>query len=301
MKNNTDFTPLRDVGHLQGLNFAFIDGVENYHQPTDDLEHLDPRSLRHHGLQALALGTALADMDLTNLPQTSDQVYFSIASRWVVHYPIGFALPIAVITCIIAGGTIVYGLRRRLMTPLGIIIAIVCFMLNAAIVSGFAYLLGRLDAQAAFGAKVDRTIALHAVFAIVLTIQAMIAAYRVSPFNLAAAGLLVGIPTAIGASLIMPGGSYLTAFPLLFGSIGTAICLTDWASRHITFRTILLAVMAGGIIFIVAPLIFLAFLALGTKMAMFLVIPIVTTMWLLALQIRYPHHLPTGATPNAAA
>jgi hypothetical protein len=48
-------------------------------------------------------------------------------------------------------------------------------------------------------------------------------------------------------------------------------------------------------------MIFLAFLALGTKMAMFLVILIVAAMWHLPLQIRYSHFLPTGAIPNAAA
>ncbi|MGH7176565.1 MAG: M28 family peptidase, partial [Tepidisphaeraceae bacterium] len=53
MPNNTDFTIFREAG-LRGLNFAFIDGVSNYHTPGDNLANLDPRSLRHHGVQALS-------------------------------------------------------------------------------------------------------------------------------------------------------------------------------------------------------------------------------------------------------
>ena len=35
------------------LNFAFADGVERYHTAHDDVAHLDPGSLQHHGAQML--------------------------------------------------------------------------------------------------------------------------------------------------------------------------------------------------------------------------------------------------------
>ena len=43
------------------LNFAFADGVERYHTAHDDVAHLNPGSVQHHGSQMLMLARAFGD------------------------------------------------------------------------------------------------------------------------------------------------------------------------------------------------------------------------------------------------
>ena len=50
--NDTDLSELAVLG-LPALNFAFADGVERYHTSHDDVAHLNPGSLQHHGAQML--------------------------------------------------------------------------------------------------------------------------------------------------------------------------------------------------------------------------------------------------------
>ena len=54
LPNDTDLSEFASLG-VPALNFAFADGVERYHTSHDDVAHLNPGSLQHHGLQMLAL------------------------------------------------------------------------------------------------------------------------------------------------------------------------------------------------------------------------------------------------------
>src|SRR5207253_6859911 len=54
LPNDTDLSELA-VLKLPALNFAFADGVERYHTSRDDIAHLNPGSLQHHGSQMLAM------------------------------------------------------------------------------------------------------------------------------------------------------------------------------------------------------------------------------------------------------
>jgi hypothetical protein len=89
MPNNTDFTPFKEVG-FPGLNLSFVGGIEHYHTALDDLAHLDPASLQHHGESALALARGLASAPLSS--STGDLVYFDILGAFVVRWPAEFSL-----------------------------------------------------------------------------------------------------------------------------------------------------------------------------------------------------------------
>ncbi len=87
MPNFTDFTAFLRAD-LAGMNFAFISTPENYHTEYDDLEHLDRGSLRHHGVQALALARHFLRMDLTARRSSDDAVFFVVPGLGVIHYPL---------------------------------------------------------------------------------------------------------------------------------------------------------------------------------------------------------------------
>ena len=91
--NDTDFTVFKAAGY-QGLNFANIGDVVQYHTPLDSLENADPATLQHHGDNALSSLQAFANADISN-PAKSEAVYFDLLGRWTVHWPAGVTLRIA--------------------------------------------------------------------------------------------------------------------------------------------------------------------------------------------------------------
>jgi hypothetical protein len=85
LPNDTDGSVFKASG-VPMLNFAFIDGFENYHRATDGFDALDPRSVQHHGSHALATTRSLANGDLDHLGDVG-LVWFDVFSRWLVVYP----------------------------------------------------------------------------------------------------------------------------------------------------------------------------------------------------------------------
>lgn len=89
MPNDTDLSVfLARPDGVPAYNFAFIDGVWRYHPPLDDLDHLDRRSLQHHGDNALALARALADVpEPEALRAPGRSVFFDVLGAVVVRWP----------------------------------------------------------------------------------------------------------------------------------------------------------------------------------------------------------------------
>jgi Peptidase family M28 len=98
LPNDTDFTVFKASGY-QGVNFAFIGDVNHYHTPLDNFENADPRSLQHHGENALPMMLALANSDLS--PPVKEAVFFNLFERYVIFWPAGWSLPIATFALIL--------------------------------------------------------------------------------------------------------------------------------------------------------------------------------------------------------
>jgi hypothetical protein len=115
LPNDTDFSIYRKLG-LSGFNFAFSNSASLYHSARDNLQNIDPRSLRHMGEQAFAVIGVLADADLTNLKSESNASYFDIFGLVMVVWPAMLNVPIAVLALAgLAGLVIVHRdvFRRR--------------------------------------------------------------------------------------------------------------------------------------------------------------------------------------------
>ncbi|MBM4356585.1 MAG: M20/M25/M40 family metallo-hydrolase [Deltaproteobacteria bacterium] len=111
MPNDTDLTVFGRAG-LLGFNFAFIRDVVNYHRTTDDLAHLDPGSLQHHGDNTLAMVRTLASRR-TSLEAAVDEpraVWFDFASLVVIVWPEPWSLPTSMLLVVGAG----LAVRRRI-------------------------------------------------------------------------------------------------------------------------------------------------------------------------------------------
>ncbi len=91
LPNDTDFTVYKAAGY-QGLNFAFIGSVKNYHTPHDNFANADPGSIQSEGDNGLASVLALGDEVLTN-PPPGEAVYFDIFGWLMVRWKAARSFP----------------------------------------------------------------------------------------------------------------------------------------------------------------------------------------------------------------
>jgi len=79
LPNDTDFSIFKSHG-WQGLNFAFVGGVAQYHTPLDNLANVSGASVQHQGENALTAVERLANADISS-PPSGGAVYFDIFER----------------------------------------------------------------------------------------------------------------------------------------------------------------------------------------------------------------------------
>lgn len=116
LPNDTDLTVFRELGKIQGFNFAFIDNHFNYHTAQDSYQNLDARTLAHQGSNFYPLMVHLANTDLSQLNSSEDKVYFSIPFGFI-SYPFDWILPMLFIATAIFLFLIFLGFSKRVLDP----------------------------------------------------------------------------------------------------------------------------------------------------------------------------------------
>lgn len=223
LPNDTDFSIFKRAG-MAGLNFAYAGCWPRYHTWHDDVEDIDPRSLQHHGSNALALARSFGNLDLTQI-QEKDLIYFTVPGAGVVSYPQDWAVPLAVVALAAFATVLILGARRRIWQLPGVArvfgwvgasfvaSALVAELFWRALTASGAiellpYGMAYKSEQAALGILVftaGLTIALY------MRLQKTEGAQ-----NLAAGGLLWWAILALAAAWLLPGGGYLFLWPLVF-------------------------------------------------------------------------------------
>lgn len=141
LPNDTDLTVFRELGKIQGFNFAFIDNHFNYHTVQDSFENLDKRTLAHQGSNFYPLMIKLANTDLTNLNSTKDSVYFSIPFSFI-NYPYDWVSPMLIIAVSVFLFLLFLGYSKRIIQPTEIAKGFVTFfgtMVIAGIIGFFGW------------------------------------------------------------------------------------------------------------------------------------------------------------------
>jgi hypothetical protein len=261
LANDTDLSELSVLG-LPALNFAFTSGVERYHTAHDDVAHLDSGSVQHHGAQMLALVKHLANGQLP-LPKTGDAIFFDLPFVGLIVYPVGFAIPLAIIALVL---TAIVAVRAGLKTMIGI--AIVAITLVANVLGSYAWTtLVILQARLPWGGAAQWrgiTGATVALFAIAFSLLCYGIAKRWASDRALQAGALVAWTLiALGLSIMAPGASYLFVWPSIAFAIASLVNdrrrpIALWIAAAITLllmvgfaygvSVILLGVIGGGAI-----------------------------------------------------
>ncbi len=264
MPNNTDFTVFRDAG-LRGLNFAFIGDYHNYHRAGDAPENLAPGTMRHHGVQALALARHFGNVDLDQVPTTGDAIYFNVANLGVVRYPQRWSLPLAIGAAAACPFAVLFAIRRGRARIAGMLWSDAALLLNLVLCCLLAWgvvlciPVGLLDRNA------KTTIAVFVLLTLVAT-ALLLRAFRrrATHGDLATAALLGWGGLSVVTAALVPAASYLLIWPALAGA---AALVASQLVRGAVARCALAVVTALPLVLLFTPVTYLAFLGLRMRLA----------------------------------
>lgn len=214
LPNDTDLTVFKRRG-LAGFNFAFIGGLRHYHTPLDDLDHLDPGSLQHHGDNALALTLALAsDGHSLYTSPPGDTVYTDVLGWTLIRWPDYLSLPFAVAALVVIAGTCVRARRWRDVAA-GALVCALAPLASALVGLALTSLVRALRVDP-LGWPANPVYARLALSAASLSAGTLLAAALLRRASVAGAWLGVWLALSIAsvlASMFVNGASYLLILP----------------------------------------------------------------------------------------
>lgn len=292
LPNATDFTVFRNRG-LDGLNFAYIDGLSSYHTRLDNIQRIDEDSLQHHGSYLLALTRHFGNLDLRQI-RSANAVYFDVLGSALLHYPYSWILPISILVLILCVALVVVGLRANYLTIRGMAFGFLAFVLTTGIIAALEKLLWAGIFKLRYESEV-RPLGetyysnLYLIGFIALAVAVTAAVYnlfrrKTSPENLAAGGLAWWAILMLLATFYLPGASYLFTWPLMFSAIGLAVGLVLKRRNHETIGTAILLVSAVPGLALLIPLTYQIFVGLTLNS-----IAVVAVLVMLQLGLLIPH------------
>jgi len=293
LPNDTDFTVFQQAG-MNGLNFAYIKGVNAYHTSLDNMANLDERSLQHHGMYALALARRFGNSDLNGSIRTSEAVYFDLFGRTLIHYSRTTAIVLTILVALITCAVIALGLRRGVLTLSGLalgFLALLLSMIGTALLVMLVWwaLNAFAGSRTSFQQGDTWTNHLYLTGFVLLTVAATAIFYslfrkKVSIDNLATGALLWFLLLLTVSHIYFPGGSYLLVWPLLFALIVWILKFTLPARKlSATKLGLISAVCAVPGIILISPLIYQTFVAVGISQTSLVVVPVTLLLGLLLI------------------
>lgn len=284
MPNSTDMNVFKQSG-IRGLNFAYFDSVASYHSPADNLENISEASLQHHGTYALALARHFGNVSL-DTPGSTNAVYFDLLGRWLVHYPMSWVLPATVLITILFVAVTWFGCKQNRITLRGMVHGFFSFIISTAVAAAVA--LTGWGLIVTVSSAHPRSIYLGAFVMLVAAIAALFYdrfLRKATVDNLAMGALGWWLLLLVAVSLLVPGGSYLFFWPLLFSLAARLIVFAATTTPRDSVKTLALqSVLALPGIALLVPLIYQIFSALG-----FFAVSIVVPMLMLLFGLLIPH------------
>ena len=290
MPNETDLVIFKDAG-LAGMNFAFINGVSNYHARTDTVDEIDQDSIQHHGATALALARHFGNLDLKPVAKTN-AVYFDVLGFFLVRYPTSWALPLAAVVTLAFIGIAFVGWRRGRLKLKGIALGVLALLLSAAasyvvVALGWWALLTFYTRYSSMPQWLRYGSDQYLVSFIALTLAVTSGLYIIfrryaTPESLMMGALVWWLILSIASAFYLPGASYLFAWPLLFNLLGVlvAVLVKDEARGRAATSAYLLAFAVPGLV-LFAPLTQMIFTGLGPEWSAYLMVVVVLVLGLL--------------------
>lgn len=223
LPNDTDVTIFKRAGKAS-VNFAAIRGVNWYHTPYDDLAHVNPPTLQHHGDNILATVRALASADLAARSKT-DATYFDVLNFKMIWWPQEWTLWLAIVSLIL----LIFAARRqppREMT-FGVLTAFIAIVF-AAVGGMVLATVAQLRAQGiSFVARPTASVAAMWLLGIAAALfAAALFRKRAQPLPLLYGVTIVWHTIGIALALTLPGAAFVFIVP----AVAVTICALARAS-----------------------------------------------------------------------
>ncbi|HEV2864404.1 MAG TPA: M20/M25/M40 family metallo-hydrolase [Pyrinomonadaceae bacterium] len=275
LPNSTDMAVFKAAG-LPGLNFANTDGFARYHASTDTPENLDERTLQHKGSYALALARHFGDLSADTL-KDGNAVYFDLLGATLVRYPVKLVLPLTILVALLFVAVAIIGLKKGRLTVGGVVVgalALLATLVAAAATAGVIWWAVAAVQRAAGRSLQDdlyrSNFYLLAFVALTIALCASLSNVfrrKIRAENLAVGSMLCWLLLLIAVSVLMPGGSYLLAWPLLFGLVAMVPALAAGdGSRVTTGRFLLASACVVPAVVLLVPTIYQFHVALGMRL-----------------------------------
>jgi hypothetical protein len=306
MPNDTDMTVFKTAGY-SGLNFSYVDSLNHYHTLLDSVSEIDERSLQHHGTYALALARHFGNLDLTKTRAT-DAVYFNIFGR-LVHYSQKWVSPLTALNLLLYVALVAVGLRRKRLTISVFAQAVLALLINligaAIVVTLIWWIIGWLHhgyRWIPYGDTYNSGIyKLSFVFFTVAVVTALHVWSRkkLSSLDLMTGALFWWVVLLVITTLLMPAGSYLFAWPLLFSLGATIIASRDSLTESINAFVMLLGAIPG--VILLSSMIYMLFATISINMPALVISLLVLLLGLLVWQIELVARINRWGLPMASA
>ncbi len=221
MPNDTDLTIFLEAGY-HGLNFAYIDDPVHYHTALDNLDNLNKNSLQHHGEYILPLVQALGNDNIREKHQAQNVVYFDVLGRFLIHYPEHWAIMIALLLTVFTMLILWSGFRKNTLTFKEIFAGFMSFIISVITVGGLITLAWHFSRPLLNLEGYIPPYNLHTFFAAfaIITVAVVLSIFFVFRSRFKLGGLITGSlicwnAGALATAFLLPGISYLFAWPLL--------------------------------------------------------------------------------------
>ncbi|MBA2291215.1 MAG: M28 family peptidase [Gemmatimonadales bacterium] len=232
LPNDTDLSVvLAELSGVLALNFAFIGGFDAYHTAGDTPEALSLSSLQHQGSWALSLTRHFGARDFPDDPQ-GDAVYFSAPLIGLVHYPVGWAIPLAVLVLVglvvVVGRAMQRGMIRLRGIGWSIVVSTVALTAGPMIASAIWQAVMRIvpgptSLQSPIATSIT-ILLLMVILATVITLGTLARGHRAaSAAELATFPTLVWTLLALVTAVAVPGASWIATWPAAGAVIALAI------------------------------------------------------------------------------
>ena len=308
MPNDTDLSVFKQAG-IAGLNFAFIERSVHYHTPLDNLQNLDPRSVQHQGESVLAVARALAERNLED-PPAGDAAYTEILGLFMLRWPAGWTLPLAIAAPVLLAAVVVALVLRRQMPwsalGWGLLAGLLALVGPILLGVGLSALVNAITGlpNPWYTYPLPMRIALWGGAFLCTFLAALLLGRRAGPWGLGVGAWFFWALLALVLAFTVPGAAVMALVPALWAALLLAgVAFTPLAGRPLAWETACTASVFGAALFGLAlALNFEA--ALGFTMSFLITLPVALTAMTLLRFLALPRgraRLRTGLLILAAA